>query len=75
MSSKAEKRGKGGKFKKNRKVNKLSNEDIEYLVKRYFIKRNITKIKNFLIRTSYDAAEIGEWYKGFIEVKISENNC
>jgi len=51
MSSKSERRGKGGKYRKNKKSNGISQEDIDYLV----------------ARTSYDAAEINEWYNGFIE--------
>ena len=35
MSTKTGKRGKGGKFKKNKKTNCLSNEDVEFLVERY----------------------------------------
>ena len=37
MSNKAERkgRGKGGKFKKNKKATTLSTEDVDYLVARY----------------------------------------
>ena len=34
MSSKSERRGKGGKFRKNKKSNGISQEDIDYLVAR-----------------------------------------
>ena len=42
------KRGKGGKFKKNnQKTVSLSDEDLQYLIE----------------HTTYDAAEIGEWFR------------
>ena len=51
MPVKDKKRGKGGKFKKKKKVTSISNEDIEFLV----------------AKTNYDAVEIAEWFTGFIE--------
>ena len=51
MPPKDRKRGKGGKFKKNKKANTLSKADIEFLV----------------ARTNYDAGELAEWFTGFIE--------
>ena len=44
MSNKAERkgRGKGGKFKKNKKATTLSTEDVDYLVARYISSKWLT---------------------------------
>ena len=71
MSSKVKRKGKGGKYKRNRKTITISKEDKEFLVSRwldFLLEKNVTII---VVRTNYDADEIEEWYSGFMEVSIT----